>query len=371
MKIRFESSSARSSKKTGVGYYADRLVASMRKIEGAEVVESQFNFLGRQLPKGTNVESINFPQKIYAKLAYYGIAFPFDLTLRKTDVTIFPNYALWPTIKSKKNVVTIHDLSFLKYPDVVEAKNLAYLQRIVPYAVKNADLILTVSESVKHELIEEYSVEGSRIHVTPIPPTESYFVPSNRDVHTRYSIPTKKYILFASTIEPRKNLGALLDAYGLLPKDLRDTYSLVIAGGVGWNSEDIQNKLASMRKKHKNIVQTGYYDQADAAALYQQASVFVMPSFYEGFGMPLLEAMAGGTPTIASDIPVLREVGGDASIYFPPDNPGTLASHLTQIMTDSRLSKTQVRLGDANVKRYSWDIVAKELYEKLQVITKQ
>ena len=368
MKIRIESSPANGNNRTGVGYYTRRLIDNLRELNSITVQESQFNFLGRQVKDSSGIESINFPQKVYAKLNYLGVAPPFDLTLARTDVTIFPNYALWPTIRSKKQVATIHDLSFLKYPEVVEEKNLRYLQKIVPRSVKKADLILTVSETVKHELAEYYGLSSDKIHVTPIPPTDAYFNPSDRPVHETYKIPTKGYILFASTIEPRKNLSALLDAYTQLPEAIRNKYSLVIAGGMGWKSDEIKQRLEQLQKTYPNIISTGYYDQRDAAALFQKASVYVMPSLYEGFGMPLLEAMAGKTPTIASDIPVLREVCGEASLFFAPDDPKALTQHLVNVLTDKNISQDLVVKGVKNLERYSWHEVAQNLVKKLEEI---
>lgn len=368
MKVRIESSASHSHKKTGVGYYAKRLTYALRQTECTDVVESQFNFRGRQLPNGSSVESINFPQKIYAKLDYFNLAFPFDISLKPADVTIFPNYALWPCVRTRKRAVTIHDLSFLKYPEVVETKNLAYLQKIVPRAVKQSDLILTPSETVKQDLVFQYGVAAEKVHVTHIPPTEEYFKTSDRPVRDIYKIPTKGYILFASTIEPRKNLDVVLEAYTRLPEELREKYSLVIAGGMGWKSEETREKLTKLQATYPNIVTTGYYDQADAAALYQQASVFVMPSHYEGFGMPLLEAMASRTPTIASDIPVFHEVCGEASLFFAPEDATALATHLTTVLNDQEVCDELVTKGNVNLERFSWDIVASELVKRLEVM---
>lgn len=369
MKVRIESSASHSSKKTGVGYYAKRLTYALRQVEGCEIVESQFNFMGRQLPAGSSVESVNFPQKVYAKLDLLGLALPFDLFLKSADVTIFPNYALWPSVRSKKRVVTIHDLSFMKYPEVVEAKNLAYLRKIVPRAVKKSDLILTPSETVKNDLVGVYGISPDKVHVTHIPPTEEYAKISDRPVRETYKIPTSEYILFASTVEPRKNLDVVLDAYTSLPAELKDKYSLVVAGGMGWKSEDVRAKLVALQKDNPNIVTTGYYDQHDAAALFQQASVFVMPSRYEGFGMPLLEAMAAGTPTIASDIPVFHEVCGEASLFFNPDDATEIATHLTTVLTDPAASQNLVAKGTKNLVRFSWDTVASNLVQRLRELS--
>lgn len=366
MEIRIESSSSYGNKKTGVGYYTSRLTESLSNIQRVEVSESQFDFLGRQLPQNIGVEKINFPQKLYAKLDYFGVAPPFDLTLPPTDVTIFPNYALWPTVRSKLQVVTVHDLTYEKYPDVVEEKNLAYLRKIVPRSVSRADLILTVSESVKNDIVDKFGIDEQKVHVTPIPPTNEYFVDSDRPVRSTYGIPTKEYILFASTIEPRKNLDILLDAYASLPAELQNKLSLVVAGGRGWKSDKVHEKLISLQKEYPNIVTTGYYDQHDAPALFQQASIFVMPSLYEGFGMPLLEAMASQTPTIASDIPVFREVCGDASLFFDPKDHLALAGHISLVINDSKLSESLVSKGTNNLARYTWDSVSRNLIKKFE-----
>lgn len=371
MKIRIESSSGNGRNKTGVGYYTRRLTDSLRMVDDVTISESQFDFLGRQLSEGVrgNIERINFPQKVYAKLHYLGLAFPFDLFQKPVDVTIFPNYALWPTVKSKLKVVTVHDLTFIKYPEVVEEKNLHYLKKIVPRAIHGADLVLTVSETVKQEIVDQFEIAPSKVHVTPIPPVESFSTPSNRPIRETYKVPTEKYILFASTIEPRKNLETLLDAYTQLPEKIRGEYSLVIAGGMGWKSEAIKIKLEDLQEKYPNIITTGYYDQRDAAALFQQASVFVMPSLYEGFGMPLLEAMTGETPTIASDIPVLREVGGDASLFFSPLSAGDLSEQLCSVLEDKELAKSLILKGIKNLERYSWNKVSHDLMKKLEELS--
>jgi len=366
MDIRIESSSASGLRPTGVGYYTKRLIESLELQVNVSIRKSQFDFLGRQLQGEKNIERVNFPQKIYAKLDYFGVAPPFDLTLPSVDVTIFPNYALWSTIRTKKRIVTVHDLSFLYFPEVVESKNLTYLRKVVPRSVEKADLVLTVSDTIKGELVDKFSLSPDKIHVTPIPPSEDYYLPSDRRVRDIYGIPTKEYILFASTVEPRKNLQVVLDAYSLLPAEIQQKYSLVVAGGMGWKSDAIKAKLETMQQEYPHIITTGYYDQQDAAALFQQASVFVMPSLYEGFGMPLLEAMAGETPTIASDIPVFREVCGDASLFFNPENPNDLASTITRCLTDKKLSDGLIVKGTKNLKRYSWESVAKNLLTKIK-----
>lgn len=371
MKIRVEYGSAASKHPTGVGYYTRNLTEALARQKNSEVSVVYFDFLKKlspQLPSSIqNITAINFPQRVYAKLHKFGMAVPFDILLPKTDITFYPNYALWPTTQSTLRVVTIHDLTYLLFPEMVENKNLAYLRAVVPRSISDADVIVVSAETVKHEIEALFSTRKP-IVVVPIPPASHYFSSSDRSVHKTYSIPTEKYILFASTIEPRKNLDVLLDAYQLLPRQVRDEMSLVIAGGSGWKSEGTQNRINTLHARGMNIVQTGYFVHEDAPALYQKATMLVMPSHYEGFGMPIVEAMASKVPVIASDIPVLKEVGGDACLYFQQNNPESLAAQIGSLVHSPKLRHELKDKGSTHIKPLTWDSVAEHFTESLNDI---
>jgi len=173
-------------------------------------------------------------------------------------------------------------------------------------------------------------------------------------------------VLFLGNIEPRKNLAGLLEAYALLPEDLRTTYNLVIAGGKGWKDESILDKLARLKSQGLNIVQTGYVSEEQKAALYQEATVFVLPSLYEGFGMPLLEAMSCDTPVLASDIPVFREVAGDAALYCNPMESKDIASKLEQLLLDSHLQRDLATRGRKRLDDFSWQATTEKIYQAIR-----
>ena len=370
MKIRVEASSTSHAKPTGVGLYTKRLVEALVRQKKADLFVSHFNFLGRQhkpdVEGSYHLETISFPERVYAKLHFYGIAPPIDLFRPKVDYTFFPNYVLWPTMRSRKTIVTVHDLSFVKFPEVVEVKNLAYLHKVVAPSVRKASVVLTVSETMKSEIVEHFHIPASKILVTHIPPSGIFYETSSLDVYSLYNIPTKKYMMFASTIEPRKNLSVLLRAYEKLPARLQKEYSLVIAGGLGWQSEDIAEDIKRLQKRYPNVVLTGHFSQTQAVALYQNASIFIMPSLYEGFGMPVLEAMITNTPVIASDIPVLREVCGDAGLFFPVHDETMLAHQIENLAGDVKLQKSLVKLGHKNLERFNWDSIAANLLLELE-----
>ena len=337
MKLRVELSSIATHSISGVGHYTKRLAEALDKSPDTETNGVYFNFLHRQpIPnislKKPATGNPFFPLRVYAKLQSFNIAPPFDFLLPRTDITIFPNFATWPTIRSKLRATTIHDLTYVHFPELVEDKNLAHLRRVVPRSVKKADLILTVSESVKAELVEHFGLDPDRCVVTSIPPEPEYFATNNNEIHKKYGIPTEKFIFFIGNLEPRKNLSTLVEAYQLLPDDLKKEYSLVLAGGKGWKTEKSKQAIQKAQDAGEQVVHIGYADQADAPALFQKASVFVMPSFYEGFGMPLLEAMAGKTPVVTSDIPVMRETAGSAALYADPNDAAGFAVHIETIL---------------------------------------
>lgn len=308
------------------------------------------------------------PLRVYAKAQSLGFAPAFDIFLPKVDLTIFPNFATWPSLKSKHTATVIHDLTYIYFPEVVEKNNLSHLQRVVPKSIKNADFIITVSESVKAELLKEFKLSADDCIVTPIPPSEVFFNEvSNEQLHRvkeKYNIKQdKQYIYFIGTFEPRKNLKTLIESYLLLPQEIKDTYSLILAGGKGWKNESTKQLLETAIEAGNDITHLGFIDQEDSPALFQGAAVFVIPSLYEGFGMPLLEAMAGGTPVIASDIPVLREVGGDFATYADPQNPHSFTEAIVATLA---LPKPSRELLQKNVLRYSWQDNVEKITNKVR-----
>lgn len=360
MKIRVEVSSLASPTISGVGHYTKRLTEALDQNSKADVFASYFNFLNRQNTPTISLyhplEKNSFvPLRVYAKMQSYGVAPAYDLLLSSVDLAIFPNFATWPSIKSKLRATVVHDLTYLYFPELVEEKNFAHLRRVVPRSIQQADFIITVSNSVKAELVKEFSLNPKKCVVTPIPPETSYGIPNHNDIHTKYGLKTKKYIFFIGNLEPRKNLTVLIDAYLQLPKKLRQEYSLVLAGGKGWKSEATQRALDKAVARGENIQHVGYIDQTDSPAFFQKASLFVMPSLYEGFGMPVLEALAGGTPVLASDIPVLRETAGDAALYANPTDASDFCKQITIMLSRPELTTSLLKSASKQLKKISWE----------------
>lgn len=372
MRIRMEVSPLATQSLSGVGHYTKRLTEALDQSLDTDLQASYFNFAKRQTTPQVTLsspldENVLIPLRVYAKLhSHQLMPVPFDLFKSPVDLTIFTNFATWPTTKSRLRATVVHDLTYIRFPEVVERKNLPHMQRVVPRSMREADFIITVSESVRAELIDQFDIDPERIITTPIPPEPAYFTPSNNEVHTKYGIPTKKYILSVSTLEPRKNLATLVEAYCKLPDALKSEYSLIMAGGKGWKTEKTQAAIDKAIAADENVRHIGYIDQADVPTLFQKATVFVMPSLYEGFGMPVTEALAGGTPVIASNIPVLREAGGAAAIYASPDSPGDFCDKIQQVLTDDTLRQSLIDAAPTHLKKFSWQDNASRIIQKAQ-----
>ncbi|HBO64813.1 TPA: hypothetical protein DD425_02545 [Candidatus Saccharibacteria bacterium] len=374
LKIRTEISSLASRHQSGVAQYTNLLVEALNARQGISVSGHYFDFLNRQPSPSINIQtSVNklIPLRVYAKLQSYNIAPPFDILQPKVDLTIFPNFATWPTARSSYSAAVIHDLTYIFHPEVVEEKNLHHLRRVVPRTIRSADFIITVSNSVKSEIVKEFNLNPENCIVTPIPPNKSFFktISSERIgvVKEKYNInPRKKYIYFIGNFEPRKNLEVLIKAYSLLSQEVKSEYSLILAGGKGWKTEATQKALNSAIQSGEDIKHIGFVDQKDSPALYQGASLFVMPSLYEGFGMPVLEAMASGTPVVASDIPVLREVGDTCATYADPQDPISFRNVIQEALSNPRPTRSQLQ---KNATRYSWDDNVQKIIDKVNALS--
>ena len=340
-KILFESASFMDSKNiSGVGYYAKTLADELSNRHSVRKTSGPFD----------NNVTLN---KIYRKIASYAPIFPLDINLKQSDLALFPNFASLPTVKAKKRAVVIHDLTYLKYPESVESKNLAYLRRVVPRSIANCDYVITVSESVKQEIIEEFSVADRSIIVTPIPPRKEVIEGSrDNEIHNKYGIPTEKFLLFVGNLEPRKNVNFIIDAYLNLPDDLKGKYSLILGGGTGWGSDATRQRVAEL-KNTTNIRHIGYIDDEDLSTVYSKADIFLFASLYEGFGMPILESIASGTPVISSSIPVFKEILDDSGLYT--ETPLGMSQQIASLCTREGSINNLLTKQSAVLEKYSWE----------------
>lgn len=272
-----------------------------------------------------------------------------------------------------KTVITIHDLAFKLFPDLFPPKDLFLLNRLTAMAVKSADRIIAVSHSTARDLTEVYGVPSQKIRVIYHGYNAKLFhLPNETEksqiesVKHRYRIPPKaKYLIYVGAIQPRKNLGILVSAFERLKTlhTFRD-WKLVLAGADAWMVDELKNQIATSVWK-KDIITTGNFTISDLPYLLWGAEMFVFPSLYEGFGIPILEAMACGLPVVTAKNSSLVEVAGNNAIYFDASRIDDLASSIKELHSSSQKRKELIGGGLEWVKRFSWDETAKKTYEFL------
>lgn len=277
---------------------------------------------------------------------------------KKADLWHFTNYVAPPT--KTPFVVSILDLTFVQHPTFVEPKNLEYLQRFVPDTLQRASQVIAISQSTKDAILQEYDLSPGKITVTPLAADPSFAADVPHDelarIKERYGI-DGEYFLAVGTLEPRKNLKTLLLAFAAMRRE--STEQLVVVGGQGWLFDETKELLRKLGLGSR-VIFTGYVPARELPALYQGAKLFCFPSHYEGFGIPVLEAMSAGTPVISSNTSSLPEVGGGAALYFDPQDTKALQQVLGRALGDSNLRERLSEAGREQATRFSWDKTAEK-----------
>jgi len=268
---------------------------------------------------------------------------------------------LLPPLSSIRTVFTLHDLIFLFHPETHKPLNRWFLTLMMPRFLQAADAIIAVSECTKRDAIRFYNIPEEKITVI-YEGVSSRFRPADpktvQAIQDKYGLP-ERFILYVGTIEPRKNLTALLEAYAELRRRLEPPPGLVFTGKKGWLYEGFFRRLRELGLEDK-VTFTGYVPDEDLPALYSAATVFAFPSLYEGFGLPPLEAMACGTPVITSSASSLPEVVGEAGILVDPYDVGGLVRAMKRVLMDEGKRKEMRGKGLRQAARFSWEKTARE-----------
>ena len=350
--------------RTGIGHYVAHLAGALAKEPELDVVLTAFTWRGQSELRGMQldiseaseagrpeyrVRSRRAPARLLRVAWSRGSLPPVEMFSGAVDVFHGTNFVLPPTRRAA-GVVTIHDLGFVMHPETVDRTSLAY-QRLVPRALECARVILTPSRAAADDLVEVYQTDRDRIVVTPlgVDPAWAATTPPSRQWLEAHGIPPR-YLLFVGTLEPRKNVPVLIAAHALLRREDPTTPPLVLAGAAGWGDVDFNAD---------DVVWPGYLPQADLRRLTAGAAALVLPSRYEGFGLPALEALACGVPVVTTDIPVLREVTGGLAEYVPVGDVAALAEALRRMLATEQ---DAARIGErrAWAATFTWERCAAE-----------
>ena len=334
---------------------------------------SLFSFLGREhLPNELFEANIKvhfhtlFPRVLLETSLKAGIPLPFTWFSGTGDLFLFPNFISYPT-GDRPSVLIVYDLSYLRYPDQAERKNQRFLSRFVPASLKRASAVITISNFSKKEISEAYGFPEKRLHVASPGVDTTFFHPvrdtlRKQNILKKYRLPSD-FILFLGTLEPRKGIEPLLRAYEMWND--RNKPALVLIGKRGWgNLPALQRALNG---KIKGVIHPGYIDQHDLPFLLSQTRLFVYPSMYEGFGMPILEAMACGTPVVCGNCPSFHEIGGEILTYCDAGNPEALGKAIREALS---IPPSPGTLGDGieRAANFTWDATARKIASVIKSI---
>lgn len=348
----------------GVGRHVRELIAALGRVDGENeyyiIVNNRqdSSFVPRQANFRIWSTSVRYNSYLLRD-TWEQVFLPIKLRLLGIDIYHCPNFTL-PLISSVGRVVTVHDLG----PVIGLYRRLSGLRvgSLLRAAVRRADAVITVSEQVKREIHEVLGVPSSKISVVYNGVVSGSFlraVPEiSESISEKYGV-RSPYILFLGSLKENKNLVRLVESYALLPVRLRATYQLVLAGKSGSSAPKV-DEAAKKFHVSSHVLLTGSVPDVDAVSLLRGAALFVLPSTYEGFGMPLLEAMAVGTPVVSSNIACLAEVGGDAAFYFDPLNAKAIADTIQRALRHEN-SQLLRREGYRRASTFNWEDSARKL----------
>jgi glycosyltransferase involved in cell wall biosynthesis len=372
MIIGIDGNEANVEKRVGIGEYAYELLRQFAE-RREENIDFRIYLKTDPLPHMPRVHDrftyrIISPGKLWTQWRL-----PLDLYIHKPRVNVFftpSHYA--PRFSPMPTVISVMDLSYMFFPELFNKSDLYQLKNWTSYSVKKAKKVLTISNSSKNDIIKEYNIASGKVVVTyPGVREADSLTPqiySMNQIKNTHNI-SGNYILFVGTLQPRKNIIKLMEAFSHVasseksPKDLQ----LVIIGKKGWLYEEILNAPEKYDITDK-VVFLDSITNEDLPLFYKNALCMVLPSLYEGFGLPVLEAMKYDCPVIASSVSSLPEAGGEACLYINPEDTADMSEKITSLITNENLRKELIEKGRAQVKKFSWQKTAKDTLEILKEV---
>ena len=365
MLIGIDASRSTAGLRTGTESYSLNMIREMVAIGHDHAFRLYFNQAPREglVPGEAEMRVIPFPR------LWTHVRLSWEMIRQSPDLLFVPSHVL-PVVHPERSVVTVHDLGFLHHPETHTRFQNIYLRWSTRHNARGATRVLADSQATRRDLMRYYGISADKI-VVVYPGRDQHLAPvTDPDVlaatRHRYGI-SERYLFYVGTLQPRKNLVRLVRAFaGSLAAEY-PALQLVLAGKVGWLSAGI---LEEVRKAGlaDRLLLTGYVPGSDLPALMSGAVAFVFPSLYEGFGMPVLEAMACGTPVVCSNVSSLPEVAGEAALLVDPLDTGALAEALIRIVDDAELRSELVARGLEHVRSFSWRRCAQETLQVLEEV---
>jgi len=324
------------------------------------------------LPKGDNITYRRAPvSQVWLYRLWHKLRIPIPIQAATGNLDLFhsPDFVL-PAVRGPiPKLLTVHDLSFIHYPETFTPALVRYLNQVVPRSIEQAHQILADSQATRQDLIDYWQVPDDKVTVLYSGVSNNFKPITDKgrltEIRKRYDLGDEPYLLGVGTLQPRKNYSLLIHAFKKVAQHY--PHNLFIAGGRGWLYDEMMTQVNRLDLNDR-VRFLGFVADDDLPALYSQAALFVFPSLYEGFGLPLLEAMACGVPVITSDASSLPEVVGDAAITLPPENSEAWSETILSLLADSTQRTALVADGFLQVRNFTWKRAADQLmsiYEKM------
>jgi glycosyltransferase involved in cell wall biosynthesis len=354
---------------TGAGNYVFQLISALARSDRTNeylvfTTSHQAEALGVER-EGFRVVRRDFPGR-GMRLAWEQVGLPGLVRRHKLDLLHSPHYTM-PLKHSARSVVTFHDLTFVLYPELHQPAKRIFFPAMMRWSARHAQRIITVSESTRSDLVRTFGVSPNRV-TTVLSAADTDYRPAApalvADVSARYGLRPGGYLLYVGVLEPRKCLDQLVEAFGRIAP-AADGLELIIAGKRGWMYDQIFGQVAALGLENR-VRFPGYVPRADLPALYSGARAFVYPSRYEGFGLPVLEAMSCGTPVVTTNVSSMPEVAGDGALLVDPDDVAGLAAALARIVHDASLRQELSARGQARARTFSWERCARDTIKVYQ-----
>ena len=372
MRIGIDASRAFLKERTGIEEYSYQVVKILRgRLENHQVVLYLRNgqAVDFELPKNWRIKFINWPY------FWTQIGLALEMLFHPVDVLFVPSHVV-PLVHPARTVVTVHGLEYEVLPEAYSAWEKLYMRLSIKKSCRAASHIIAVSENTRKDLMRLYKVPSDKIRVIyegaanrnfQFPISNFQSNPndqiSNSKIET--SLENSKFLLFVGRLEERKNITGIMRAFEILKERDHIPHQLVLAGKWGYGERMICEEMAN-GKYRPDILCLGYVSEEEKYALLERADVFLFPTFYEGFGLPILEAQSVGTPVVTSNVSSLPEVGGESAVYCDPAEPVSIAEAIHSIISNPTQKNDIIKKGLENVKRFSWDKCAKEITEILE-----
>lgn len=345
---------------TGIGRYTYEISKQLRDKNDFEI-SYFYGYFSKELQEPSQKTSVKLLKSLVLKISFIKKLARKILTISSKifsptyDLYWQPSFIPNSGIKAKKIVTTVHDFSFILHKEFQPKESSKYFEDCFLKNIYKSDIIITGSNYSKKEILERLGFKDEKVKVIYHGINHDLFKIYD-DLELSFELP-KKFILSVGSIEPRKNLIGLLSAYNLLSSDIKEEYKLVLAGFKGWQNSEI---MSIIEQNRENIIYLGFISDEELAKVYNIASCFVFASFYEGFGLPVLEAMACGTPVVCSSSSSIPEVGGDAVIYCNPNDIEDIKHKIELVLSDEKLQREMIAKGLERAKEFSWEKSASE-----------